>query len=244
MIVYVSSAEMEDCGITFRRHAGVPDVAHVTLPRIPGSDDLIRLITAPLPGHGSLYLLIINCHGVNQPDIGNVGLKLGSGPLSETGLLTRSSLPIFSALAPFFSERNQGIEVHGCQIARGLEGRLYCQALANASQAKVYAGLDPQVGAVLLHPDEPRTGSTAPALVDDDSSGFWLTRALGGWGPDSWGYFEGPVLCFEPGALSPHDASADLAARSAWRSGTPILPTPHDVDVYELEVPLAPADTD
>jgi len=233
VIVYVSSGAMEDRGLTFGRHARLAagDVAHVILPRIVSTVDLIERITAPLPGPGSLYLLIINCHGVNQPDIGNIGLQLGTGTLAETGLLTRSGLGIFSGLAPYFSTpTNQGIEVHGCQIARGLEGRLYCQALANAAQAKVYAGLDPQVGAV-------------PG-VPDDSSNYWISRAMGGWGPDSWGYYEGPALCFTPGAINPHDAATELRARGAWRRGTRPIPTPHDVDLYEMDVPLEEPDLD
>jgi hypothetical protein len=54
---------------------------------------------------------------------------------------------------------------------------------------------------------------------------------------DTWGYFEGPTLCFERGRL-PRDGGPDLRTRGAWRRGTPALPTPHEVDLYELDHPL------
>lgn len=234
MIVYVSSQEMEDRGITFRRHASVPagEVVHVVLPhRVDTTSQLLDLIRAALPGQRSMFLLIFNCHGINQPHIGNIGLKLSSGSSSEGGLLDRASLSNFTELAPWFSETNQGIEIHACQMARGLEGRLFCHTMANTTGVNVYAGLNVQRG-------------TAPGVVDDDDPSYLIDRVLLGGGPDSWGYFEGPAMCFQPGHSSPHDASTELAARGAWRRGTPVLPTPYDVDLYEMAVPLEDPDSD
>jgi len=118
--------------------------------------------------------------------------------------------------------------MHACQIARGLAGRSFCQRFANACGANVYAGLALRVG-------------TEPGAEVDSS--FALARAFGE-GPDSWGWFEGPVLCFSPGGASPGDASADLMARGAWRAGTPSLRGQRDIDSWELEHELAPPDAE
>jgi hypothetical protein len=239
MIVYLHAQGMEDAGITFGRHRNrAADVRHVRLPRIVGLDSaVLDGITGALPaGHGSLELLIINCHGVNQPERGrdHVGLQLSTGPATETGLFGADAMRVFDGLAPWWAAGNQGIEVHGCQIARGVEGRQVCHALANHAGAVVYAGLDVQIGEV-LNPGDP---IHAPRR--------WAERAFGYTGtflaPDAWGYFEGPVLRFEPGSSHVRSGAVELAARGAWRAGTPVISHPADVDRYELEHPAEEPD--
>lgn len=227
MIVYLHSAEMEDAGITFRRHAGVPraEVSHVVLPRELGSvGQVVEQIQRAAVNLGSIHLLIVNCHGINQPDIGNVGLKLDSRPMASTLLLRAGALEPFARLNGWFSADTQGIELHGCAIARGVPGRGFCQTLANHTRAAVYAGIDLQTGA-------PPPGA--------DRSRYLLVETFGLAGaPDDWGYFEGPALRFDPDSVNPVDAAPDLRARGAWRRGTPGVATPHDVDLYELEHPV------
>lgn len=238
MIVYLHAAGMEDAGITFGRHRGRTDVRHVNLPRIVGTDSaVLNAIVAELPaGHGSLELLILNCHGVNQPERGNVGLQLGTGRVADTGLLGAAQMTIFDGLAPYWAADNLGIEVHGCQIARGVEGRRVCHALADHAGAMVYAGLDAQVGAV-LNPDD---------LVHTPRR--WAESAFGYTGyfraPDPWGYYEGPVLMFEPGTRHVHSGHVELAARGAWRAGTRELMMPEDIRRYELLHPAEEPDVE
>jgi hypothetical protein len=231
VIVYLSSCEMEDAGVTFHRHATVHpnEIRHVVLPRelpqeLSSVVDVVDRICEAASNRRSIYLLVVNCHGVNQPHFGNVGLKIDSRPMTSTWLLRADNLTPFSALDGWFSDRNQGIELHACAIARGVGGRRFCQTLSNHSHATVYAGLDLQ------------TGTTAAGA---DRSRYLIRETFGMAGaPDDWGYFEGPALRFDPHSVNPADAASDLRARGAWRRGTQSVLRPHDVDLYELDHPV------
>ncbi|MEY2842477.1 MAG: hypothetical protein RI920_514 [Pseudomonadota bacterium] len=220
MIVYIHASDMEDRGMAFRRHRGLSDVHHITLTPFPDFNEIIPAVIAALPGQRSLYLLVVNCHGVNVPnhygpDHPAIGLALSQGPA-----LPPSDLGIFAGLRGYFSDVNQGIELHACQIARGRHGRAYCMRLANEAGVTVYGGLDSQNG-------------TGPGFDTDDGHLFarWCGEV------DSWGYYEGPVLAFEPGGTF-HDASAALRARGAWRAGTPELAHHRDITAWQADNPL------
>jgi hypothetical protein len=223
VIVYVHSSNMDDAGVTFGRHAGTPlgEIAHVLVPSTVDHSvtQVVNMIKGAAVSKGSIHLLIINCHGYlfgSPPAF--MGLQM------DVGLWTEENLGAFRELSTWFSPGNQGIEIHSCAAARGVEGRLFCHALANHTGVNVYAGIVLQVGA-------PPPGS--------DPDGFLIAELLGREGtPDPWGYYEGPALQFSPYAITPRDASAELMARGAWRTGTAAVPSPHEVDLYELNHPV------
>jgi hypothetical protein len=223
MIIYLHSSNMDDAGVTFGRHARTPasEIAHVLVPStVPHSvTQVVDMIKRAAVNRGAIHLLIINCHGflVGEPPA-FWGLEI------DVGLWTADNIGAFRDLATWFSPGNQGIEIHSCAAARGVEGRHFCQTLANHSGVNVFAGIQLQAGA-------PPPGS--------DPSGYWIAEHFGLEGaPDAWGYYEGPALQFTPNTITPHDGSAELMARGAWRVGTAAVPTPHEVDLYELNHPV------
>ena len=235
MIIYVWSATLsaiERLGQPFTRHASVPagEIAHVMLQ--PGAGqavhEVVDMIKAAAQNRGSIHLLIFNSHGriteMAASDGRRGAIQAGLAMDEGGGLWTSGTLPSFATLddpaGSWFSTGNEGIELHACNIAHGAEGRQFCQAMANLTGVRVYGGLDEQLGT--LH--EVRSVLPWRGYEPDPDS-------------DPHGYFEGPVLCFERGAINPRDAAADLRARGAWRRGTPSLYTPHEVDLYELDHP-------
>lgn len=230
MILYLHNADMDDVNITFQRHVG-REVKHRVFPADVGADGFLDRITAALTGgRGSLELLVINCHGINVPGTA-VGLLFGAHRVFNA-----DDMRVFDGLAPWWARSNQGIEVHSCQMARGADGRRVCQSLADHAGAAVYAGLSLQSGSV---PGADTIGGSlpyGPAIVEE----FVTGRYAGA--PDSWGYFEGPVLRFDPAGTMPHDAYADLMARGAWRSGTERLTTSGDIAAWEATHALAGPD--
>jgi hypothetical protein len=146
MIVYVWSpllSAIERLGHPFARHAGVPaaEVAHVLIP--PGGDHpvhtVVEWIKAAAGSEGSIHLLVFNSHG----RVGEVAAADGR-PVMATGLAMESRgvwtadvLGSFAGLDGWFSPRNQGIELQACNIARGFEGRRFCQAMADLTGARV-----------------------------------------------------------------------------------------------------------
>lgn len=235
MIIYVWSATLstiERLGEPFARHASVPagEIAHVMLQRgtVHAVHEVVDMIKAAAQNRGSIHLLILNSHGriteMAASGGGRGAIQAGLAMDEGGGLWTSGSLPSFATLddpaGSWFSTGNEGIELHACNIAHGVEGRQFCQTMANHTGVRVYGGLDEQLGT--LH--DVRSVLPWRGYEPDPES-------------DPHGYFEGPVLCFERGAINPRDAAADLRARGAWRRGTPSLYTPHEVDLYELDHP-------
>jgi len=235
MIIYVWSATLsaiERLGQPFTRHASVPaaEIAHVMLQ--PGAvhavHEVVDMIKAAAQNRGSIHLLIFNSHGRITEMLARDGhrrdLRAGLAMEEGGGLWTADALPSFFTLddpaGSWFSSGNEGIELHACNIAHGMEGRQFCQTMANHTGVRVYGGLDEQLGT--LH--DVRSVLPWRGYEPDPES-------------DPHGYFEGPTLCFERGAINPRDAAEDLRARGAWRRGTPFLYTPHEVDIYELDHP-------
>jgi len=235
MIIYVWSATLsaiERLGQPSTRHASVPagEIAHVMLQ--PGTvhavHEVVDMIKAAAQNRGSIHLLIFNSHGRISELAAHDGhrgdMRAGLAMEEGGGLWTYDTLGSFATLddpaGSWFSAGNEGIEIHACNIAHGVEGRQFCQTMANHTGVRVYGGLDEQLGT--LHDVTPVLTFMGPE-PDPDS--------------DPHGYFEGPVLCFERGHVNPRDAAADLRARGAWRRSTPSLYTPHEVDLYELDHP-------
>lgn len=171
MILYIHSHEIEDRGITMDRHAAASDVVHIVVPDGTDVPGIVALVNAQVRDRGSIWTLIFNGHGDDHR----------SGAIYFGDWINTPDVTGFSTLAPFMNPVGRGVEIHCC---RSGSNEAFVQAMANAFNVRVTAGVENQLGRDHI----PFTSIVSP---------------IGG---DTFGVIEGPSVVAFPGGRTAHSS--------------------------------------